>query len=134
VGLFDTRYFLFYEDVDLARRLWNGGWASSICAAASITHFAHATVARADMSVVMDQQMIRSQYLYFRRYNGALAASVLTTASRVAFLGRATVALSQWVITRDRSHRELARRLMRFVGYHPTSPLVHETIASGSPR
>ncbi len=131
VGLFDAEYFLFYEDVDLARRLWGAGWGSAVCPAASITHFAHATVARADMSLVMDQQMIRSQYLYFKQYRGPLAASLLATASRAAFLGRATIALLRWMVTHDHSHRDLARRMMSFVRYRPTTLLAHEIIAAG---
>lgn len=38
VGGFDRRYFLYWEDADLCRRLWARGWSTRYVPAARVTH------------------------------------------------------------------------------------------------
>jgi GT2 family glycosyltransferase len=38
VGGFDTRYFLYWEDADLCRRLWARGWSTRYVPGARVTH------------------------------------------------------------------------------------------------
>lgn len=39
VGFFDERFFLYFEDVDLCRRLWQAGWQVHYVAAAEMVHY-----------------------------------------------------------------------------------------------
>lgn len=41
VGLFDDRYFMYFEDVDLSRRIHNKGWKVMCMPTVSICHVAH---------------------------------------------------------------------------------------------
>jgi N-acetylglucosaminyl-diphospho-decaprenol L-rhamnosyltransferase len=38
VGAFDPRFFLFSEEVDLAWRMWEGGWSVEVCPGATFVH------------------------------------------------------------------------------------------------
>lgn len=38
IGLFDERFFLYFEDTDLCRRFWNKKWRVVYCPSASIIH------------------------------------------------------------------------------------------------
>jgi GT2 family glycosyltransferase len=84
VGLFDPRYFLYYEEVDHCRAVRRAGW--------SVTYFPHAQVvhiggesARTEGSLSstgrqLSGLQIESELLYFRKHHGirgALAAVLL---------------------------------------------------------
>jgi GT2 family glycosyltransferase len=38
VGLFDERYFMYGEDLDLCTRMWKAGWKVFICPEARVSH------------------------------------------------------------------------------------------------
>ena len=38
VGLFDERFFMYPEDIDITRRMWSGGWHPTYFAGATVTH------------------------------------------------------------------------------------------------
>jgi len=38
VGLFDERFFMYPEDVDITRRMWSGGWHPTYFPGATVTH------------------------------------------------------------------------------------------------
>ena len=127
VGSFDTRFFLFFEDIDLARRLWEAGWASELCPEASIMHLNHKTVERDDLRFAMACQLRRSYYLYISKYHGNTPATCLAGVGRIALQVRA---IKQEAAARVRCGRgsdgdaALLRGLSR---YDPRNPLPHET-------
>jgi len=128
VGLFDPRFFLFFEDIDLCRRLWGSGWQVAVCRTASITHAAHATVSRPDLVGPMQRQMLRSQYLYGRKHFGSPAATLLAQWTRLCLLLRG---LSRLVFRRARNPPGGAdsRYLFALARYRPSDPLPHERLS-----
>jgi len=38
VGLFDERFFMYPEDIDITRRMWSGGWHPTYFVGATVTH------------------------------------------------------------------------------------------------
>jgi GT2 family glycosyltransferase len=38
VGLLDERFFMYWEDTDLCRRMWNNGWRVIYTKISSVTH------------------------------------------------------------------------------------------------
>lgn len=80
VGFFDERFFLYYEEVDLCRRLRSAGWAIRYWPRMCATHFggeSSKTVTTQSVSNHGRQLTLwrmRSALLYYRKHHGKLAA------------------------------------------------------------
>jgi N-acetylglucosaminyl-diphospho-decaprenol L-rhamnosyltransferase len=65
VGGFDSRYFMYFEDVDLGERLTKAGWRNRYVPSAQVVHTGgHATTANSDISARMLVEHHRSAYRY----------------------------------------------------------------------
>jgi N-acetylglucosaminyl-diphospho-decaprenol L-rhamnosyltransferase len=86
VGGFDSRYFMYFEDVDLGDRLGRAGWLNVYAPAAEVTHLGgHAT---SRVSELMLAEHHRSTYRYLAdRHPGPLYAP-LRLALRAGLAGR----------------------------------------------
>lgn len=84
IGLFDPRYFLYYEEVDLLRRIRQAGWEIWYWPDVVVTHIGgessktvtHLTMASGGAQLTLWR--MRSQLLYYRRWHGALTAAWVT--------------------------------------------------------
>ena len=65
VGVFDERYFFFFEETDWAYRMRRGGWGVYFVPAARIVHAQGRTVGSGAESRIM---FYRSRYLFFRKW------------------------------------------------------------------
>ncbi|MCL2670067.1 MAG: glycosyltransferase family 2 protein [Syntrophaceae bacterium] len=65
VGMFDERYFFFFEETDLARQMRNAGWKIFHVPSARIIHFQGQSIGRDICSRVA---FFRSRYQYFRKW------------------------------------------------------------------
>lgn len=126
VGTLDERFFIFFEDTDLGRRLRQAGWESTVCEMATIVHHGHMTVALASAGSVWEWQMLRSQYLYFCKHRGRLTGLLLSGLVRGALMIRAGKGLAMSRLSRDPSERETANLLIDLVKYDPRTLLPHE--------
>jgi len=72
VGWFDERFFMYAEDVDLSRRIREGGWQLYYLSDASITHVAGGTTRKAgtDFSILMGCE---SMAKLISKYQGKVA-------------------------------------------------------------
>lgn len=74
VGLFDERFFLYFEDVDYCRRMWEKSWAVHYVAEAEIIHYLSRTSAvNPGMSGILSYATrihITSWLKYTRKYLG----------------------------------------------------------------
>jgi N-acetylglucosaminyl-diphospho-decaprenol L-rhamnosyltransferase len=95
VGLFDPAFFLFFEDTDLCRRLAGAGWELDVCEEAGIVHHRHGTILAPELRRAVEEQMLRSRYLYFRKHHGPAAARAATVLVRGALLARAAKMLAE---------------------------------------
>jgi N-acetylglucosaminyl-diphospho-decaprenol L-rhamnosyltransferase len=126
VGALDDGFFIFYEDTDLGMRLRRAGWRSEIDQSATMLHHGHSTVSTPALGSVMERQMIRSRYLYFRKHDGRWAAAALDLVVRLAYLARALKALLAGVATRNGEERRHAEMLLALTRYDPRAALPHE--------
>jgi GT2 family glycosyltransferase len=133
VGGLDERFFIFWEDTDLGLRLHRAGWRSAVCDAARVVHHEHQTVASSSAGAAMEQQMLRSRYLYFQKHHGALRAWLVAALVRLALSLRAAKAFVG-SLGRDAGERTLAGLLWRLARYDPCVPLAHELAAAGDLR
>lgn len=73
VGLFDPRFFLYFEEVDHCRRVREAGWSVSYLPATSVVHVGGAS-ARSVASLSRDRQIsalqVESELLYMRKHFG----------------------------------------------------------------
>ncbi len=89
IGGFDHRYFLCFEEMDLAHRLRDSGWSVDFCADAWATHAGQRS--RLQAPLFSQYHQYRSQRRYMERWFGGRAAK------RYARLAR----VSWWVRTRS---------------------------------
>ncbi len=66
VGLFDEGFPMFFNDVDLCRRLWNGGWEVWFTPAASMIH--HVGAGTRQVRPQMVQESHRSLLRYYQKH------------------------------------------------------------------
>jgi GT2 family glycosyltransferase len=82
VGLFDERYFLYWEDADLCLRLRSAGWRIAFEPGSLVFHRESSALGKS--SPVLDFYFNRSAALFFRRHSRfALAPILLGAAGRV---------------------------------------------------
>lgn len=124
VGVFDPRYFLFFEDADLCRRLTNAGWHTEHCADAVAAHDRAQTTAHTIAEYQVQQQMLRSQYLYCRKHHGALIAHLLNGFGTCALVAR--TGLFALRALRGRSDLPTVRLVWRCTLYRPSRPTQFE--------
>jgi GT2 family glycosyltransferase len=83
LGLFDPRYFLYYEEVDHCRRLRGAGWSVFYYPFTEVVHIGGESAASAGPLTSAGRQIsafqIESELLYFRKHYGlpGLASAVL---------------------------------------------------------
>jgi hypothetical protein len=94
IGLFDESLWLFYNDVDLAKRMRAAGWKTRYLAEARVVHHVGASTSKfADFIATWQRDRLR----YYRKYHGRLGAWWLKIC--------VTFTLADWVAT------QLARAL-----------------------
>ena len=74
IGLFDDRYFLYFEEVDHCRAVWKAGWTVECLADAHVIHIGGASAESEGELTAAGRQIselqIESELLYFRKHNG----------------------------------------------------------------
>lgn len=85
VGLFDPRYFLYYEEVDHCRAVRSAGWTVTFYPFTTVEHIGGESAESVERLTRAGRQIsalqIESQLLYFRKHHGlaGIAASVFLT-------------------------------------------------------
>ncbi len=86
IGGFDHRYFLCFEEMDLARRLGDAGCGAAVCADAWATHAGQQSRAQTPQFSLYHQY--RSQRLYLERWYGLAAATRYARVARLSWWAR----------------------------------------------
>jgi hypothetical protein len=115
VGLFDERLWLFYNDVDLSKRLGAAGWKTRYVADATVVHHVGASTSRFAGFL---SQWHHDRLVYFRKHHGGVFAGLWVKAC-VTFTIADLVVRSTWARLRGRAAEPLAPILAayrRFLG------------------
>jgi N-acetylglucosaminyl-diphospho-decaprenol L-rhamnosyltransferase len=123
IGLFDERFHLFYEDIDLSRRLVSAGWGLAVCDEVAILHHGSATVLAPAQVGFTVRQGRRSRYLYFEKYAGPRRAELVAIGGRAALGGRAVWLGLRGLLRGNRVLMGQAREAARLAGFNPRRPL-----------
>jgi GT2 family glycosyltransferase len=95
VGGFDRAFFMYFEEVDLCRRLSDVGWQIHFCPDAEVTHVGQASTRQVKGSMLVAHY--RSTVLYYRRHLRGAALAFWLGVMRVkmnARIARDSVALA----------------------------------------
>jgi len=85
LGFFDERYFLYFEEVDLCRRIRQAGWRIAYWPAINVVHLGGASTSMFSRRLVsrsgtqMGLWRLQSQYLYYRKNYGWIKACASKT-------------------------------------------------------
>lgn len=109
VGGFDSTFFMYFEEVDLAQRLAARGWETWYEHAAQAAHH-HSRSADQDL-VSKDQRYFRSKYRYAARFFGPNNARLLRLWSAALFA-------AELALQRRRGDAALVRRYAALVRWH----------------
>jgi hypothetical protein len=96
---FDSRYFMYSEDVDLCFRIKKAGWRNIFVKRAVAVHHggqSSTKVAEGDFSSIMLRQ---ARYIYMSRWHGRLYAVAYRTSVVIAALCRIAVLLACFPVT-----------------------------------
>ena len=103
VGLFDEGFFIYFEEVDLCRRLRTAGWDVRYYPGLTVVH--HESQFSADIPERRINEMWRGRRRYWRKHHSAAGARIAELATGGQYLGAAAVG----VIGRDRAYRASMR-------------------------
>ncbi len=79
VGLLDEELFLFFNDVDLCRRLWRRGWRIRYLADANVVHHGGASTSKYP---AFGAEYFRNKIAYYRIHHGAIGHALLRLVTR----------------------------------------------------
>lgn len=106
VGLLDTTYFLFSEEMDFCRRAAGLGYQTYYLPSAVITHHGSGSTRQVPAVKIMSHH--RSKLYYFQKHAGWTAVLVLRIGFIIEMLFKIVLQASLWLI---RPEEERARRL-----------------------
>jgi hypothetical protein len=89
LGLLDERFFLYFEEVDLCRRMWQTGWRVSFIADATVTHLG-GNSSNADRRNALGHRY-RSLFAFYRKHYPRWQLPILRLVVQVAALARVAV-------------------------------------------
>jgi GT2 family glycosyltransferase len=130
VGLFDEQYWMFAEEIDLFRRLANGGWDTWIVPTVQVTHIGGETTRNhpnRDASSRFRVQSYRSMCRYWTKHHGILGR-LLLRAEMIGHVGaRLLVAVASSLVGRSDpwwigEHLRCLRTLFRRWPSRPREP------------
>ncbi|MGH2351159.1 MAG: glycosyltransferase, partial [Chloroflexota bacterium] len=108
VGGFDPAFFMYFEEVDLCRRLAAFGWQTWYEPSATVVHH-HSRSADQDVRA-RDRTYFRSKYCYAARYWGGMVARGLRCAASASFAAE----LAIQTVRRDRAETKRYASLVRW--------------------
>jgi GT2 family glycosyltransferase len=99
VGLFDEDFFIYFEEVDLCRRLRGAGWEIWYLPAVTVVH--HESQFSAAMPERRINEMWRGRRRYWRKHHSAAGACLAAIATGAQYLGAAAAGF----LRRDPAYR-----------------------------
>jgi GT2 family glycosyltransferase len=90
VGILDTDYFIYSEEVDLCNRIRNAGWSIYWVPQSTVVHFGGQSTQQ--VAAAMFLQLYHSKVLYFRKHQGSLAVQLYKAVLLLASLARLSFA------------------------------------------
>ena len=110
VGLFDERFFMYSEEIDLCRRLRAAGWRVRYVPSAEVVHFEGGS-SRADLAA-RDQRFQSSKLAYAAKWHGPPVGLALRGYLILEYLVRGLEETIKYGMGRQRSERRARLRVI----------------------
>ena len=129
VGLFDPRFFLYFEEVDHCREVRKAGWKVVFYPHVSVVHIGGES-AKSDGAISksgrqLESLQIESSFLYFRKHHGAagaLAFLLLDHLADLILIAKSVVKGRGWARIADHlSHMKATFTMARLTGLGKTA-------------
>lgn len=125
-GGFDERFFVYFEEVDLCKRLLQNRGLIQFCPEARVQHHAGVSCEAEPVRARMIGMLRESRALYFQKHFGLPTAFAMKGLNRVEGLVKAAVfGILGW-LTRRPSYREKRNGFWRVATAHPSERLGKE--------
>ncbi len=105
LGLFDTSYFMYSEEVDLCRRIRQEGWWIYWVPASRIIHYGGQSTRLAALTMFL--QLYQSKILYFRKHHGRATTLIYKWVLMAATLLRLLFIPLAWIQSSERRAQSL---------------------------
>jgi hypothetical protein len=76
IGLFDEQFPIFFNDVDLCKRIWNEGFEIHVLSDAHLTHYGGTNIRRMSKED-RAEQAFSGIYRYFKKHHGWISAMLV---------------------------------------------------------
>jgi N-acetylglucosaminyl-diphospho-decaprenol L-rhamnosyltransferase len=109
IGGMDERFFMYFEEVDLCKRLTASGGEIWFWPEAKVQHIAGVSAEAEGVRAQMIYVLRESRQTYFQKHFGAASAGALEVVNRVEGLQKSVTLWAFWKIRGRRGDREKAR-------------------------
>jgi N-acetylglucosaminyl-diphospho-decaprenol L-rhamnosyltransferase len=116
VGLFDEGFFMYSEEVDLARRLADAGYQTHFFPLVTVLH--HDSRLRADVPTERINEEWRSRLRYWRKHHSPLGARVASTVTGLQYAARAGIAAAALRLPPERRPLAVDRTMPARMWHH----------------
>ncbi len=109
LGGMDEQFFIYFEEVDLCKRLKEAGGEIWFWPDAHVQHLAGHSCETDSVRARMIFVLRESRKKYFTKHYGVLGGLALEAVNRIEAVQKSTVLLALWMVRRKRAYREKAQ-------------------------
>lgn len=109
VKMFSEDYFMYSEDIDLCRKIWDHGWKIKYIPDALITHHGGGSSSQSGQSNFSNVMMLESRYTFFCKFHSAAYGRIFKAAVFMTSLLRLSILLSLLPLTKLAGQRTALR-------------------------
>jgi N-acetylglucosaminyl-diphospho-decaprenol L-rhamnosyltransferase len=109
LGGMDEQFFIYFEEVDLCKRIQQAGGEIWFWPDAQVQHLAGHSCETDSVRARMIFVLRESRKKYFTKHYGVLGGLALEAVNRMEAIEKVTVLMALWMLQRKRKHREKAQ-------------------------
>ena len=109
LGGMDEQFFIYFEEVDLCKRIQQAGGEIWFWPDAQVQHLAGHSCETDSVRARMIFVLRESRKKYFTKHYGVLGGLALEAVNRMEAIEKVTVLMALWMLQRKRAHREKAQ-------------------------
>lgn len=102
-GLFDEKFFIFFEDIDLCRRIIDSGWKIAVCPGIKVIH--HRGEAAKTDSINASLHYRRSQGYFWRKYHNGFSCFLMEQYLLLKFRVELIKLFSKNILKREKTEK-----------------------------